>query len=430
MRIAYVCQTYPPEISGAAAFTQNLAEGMTARGHRVLVIAASDRGSAYAGDTPMLRLSRLRSYRNPMRKGQRFAPWPLHRMRQEFQTFAPEVVHVSDVLQAALAGVIATAERHVPSVLTTHQLPWFVSPHVPAIGGLRTAFEDSLWSYARWLARRYTSLVSPSHAVAEEVARRTGLLPQVISYGVQTQVFAPAKDPEVRADLRRSFGLDPDLPVILHVGQLHKVKKVDIVCQAAAAAIRQIGAQLVIVGDGPSRKGLEHLCARLGIRERAHFTGYVRVDAGLPDLYRLATLFVTASEIETQGLVLLEAAATGLPLVAVQTGCIPEIVHHKENGLLVPPGDVAAMGAAIASIVSDPDKQRVMGAASQVLAAQHKLTFTLDRYEALYRSLIDAQADPSRGESEGPRRLEDPETGALTARLSRCRGDGPGRERP
>ena len=123
-----------------------------------------------------------------------------------------------------------------------------------------------------------------------------------------------------------------------------------------------------MVGDGRQKKHLIQLCQDLEIEERVHFTGYVSIQQGLPELYRMATVFVTASEIETQGIVLLEAAASGLPLVAVNATCIPEIVYDDANGYLTKAGDIKAMSMSLTNILNDHQLATCMGKVSRALA--------------------------------------------------------------
>ncbi len=102
---------------------------------------------------------------------------------------------------------------------------------------------------------------------------------------------------------------------------------------------------------------------------------------------------VTASEMETQGLVLLEAAASGLPIVAIRATCIPEIVHDGVNGFLAEPGDVEGLSRGMNTLLSDESKAVSMGRASLSLARNHDDRFTIEAHEKLYRQLIEqAQA--------------------------------------
>jgi glycosyltransferase involved in cell wall biosynthesis len=102
-------------------------------------------------------------------------------------------------------------------------------------------------------------------------------------------------------------------------------------------------------------------CQSLGIGMRSHFPGFISTQDGLAEVYRLGTFFATASEIETQGLVLLEAAASGLPIIAARATCVPEIVRHGLNGYLAEPGDVEGLGRAMARVLSSPAEANAMG---------------------------------------------------------------------
>jgi glycosyltransferase involved in cell wall biosynthesis len=383
MKIAYLAQTYPPMISGQATVTQRLAEGMAARGHSVLVIAASEHRRAYIEEQANLRVVRLRSTGNPLRVGQRVLRWPWREVYEELLRFDPEVVHLHDPLHSALAGLHALRGRRVPTILTTHQLPWFVSNFIPA-GGLQKFTDASLWRYARWLCRTCDAVIAPTHTIAKIVGENTGCHPQVISNGMDLEAFYPQPSTaDERESLCVAYGLDPKLPIIVHVGQLNTQKQVDIVIRAAAQVMQNTDAQLLVVGDGKARNTLISLIRKLGIQSRSAFPGYVT--DRLPAVYRLGSVFVTASEIETQGLVLLEAMASGLPVVAAQATCIPEIVREGINGYLVPPKDVASFARRIEQVLRDPGD---MGAAGRSVALEHSFAATLERHEALYAGLI------------------------------------------
>jgi glycosyltransferase involved in cell wall biosynthesis len=146
-------------------------------------------------------------------------------------------------------------------------------------------------------------------------------------------------------------------------------------------------AHLLLVGDGREKAALVRLCKSLGIETRAHFPGFITTKQGLPEVYRLARLFVTASEIETQGIVLLEAAASGLPIAAVRATCIPEIVHHGENGFLSEPGDLNTMALSITTLLQNPALAKRMGQASHRLVQVHDQRTTMNLHENLYRQL-------------------------------------------
>lgn len=106
------------------------------------------------------------------------------------------------------------------------------------------------------------------------------------------------------------------------------------------------------------------------------------------EVYRTATMFATASETETQGIVLIEAAATGLPLVAVDAGAVRELCQHKKNGILCHPGDVAEMTDAMVKLLKNPELCERYGKESLEVAKMHDLNRTLQRFVEIYQEAI------------------------------------------
>ena len=398
MKIAYLAQTYPPMISGQSILTQRLAEGMAGRGHSVLVLAASEKGTPYIENKPNLRIVRLRSSKNPFRVGQRFLAWPWREVNLELLRFQPDLVHTHDPLLPALAGIYALRGMQIKTVMTAHQLPWFVSNGI-RFRPLRKITAKMLWSYSRWLCRQYDSLLVPTESIAKIVAEHTGIYPKAISNGMDLNAFTPQSVVSNEQNvLCKKFGLDPNRPIILHVGQLHAQKQVDLVVRASALAMESIDAQLLVVGDGKQREDLIRLAKDLGIYDRSAFPGYVSIADGLPEIYRLGSVFATASEIETQGLVLLEAMASGVPVVAADATCIPELVQDDVNGYLFPPQDVAVMAQRLLDILHDPQKAGRMGMAARATAEGHSFATTLENHERLYFRLLPAPAPAIRFE--------------------------------
>jgi len=192
--------------------------------------------------------------------------------------------------------------------------------------------------------------------------------------------------PDSETATRIRLGLPLNVPVILHVGRLDADKGVDKVIRATTPAIRESEAHLLIVGDGCHKTSLIQLCRKTGIEKQVHFSGFIPRNE-LPDIYRLANVFVTASEIETQGIVLLEAAASGLPIVAVDATCISEIVHDRFNGILVNLGDIHAFGEAVITLLNHTEEASKMGLNGRIIVSEHELQNTWILHENLYREM-------------------------------------------
>jgi glycosyltransferase involved in cell wall biosynthesis len=275
----------------------------------------------------------------------------------------------------------------VPRILTVHQLPWFVSLFLPKF--LRSGIEALLWAYGAWLYRRFTAIVTPSQMIADLVARHTQAKPTSISNGVDTVRFNPNPTCVAEAEaLREKYSLDSQLPIILYAGRVDADKQVDLVMRAAALAMQHLQAQLLIVGDGKQLVAIKKIAEDLGIQSQSRFTGFVPVTGDLPGLYRLASVFITASEVEIQSSVVLEAAASGLPVVTVHASSMPEFVQDGLTGYLVPPKDTAALAARIVKLLQNPEQARSMGQAALEIAQAHSHAAAVTEHIQFYESLL------------------------------------------
>ena len=179
--------------------------------------------------------------------------------------------------------------------------------------------------------------------------------------------------------LRRQVG---EGPILMHISNFRRVKRVRDVVGTFAIVNKQIPSWLVMVGDGPDRPEAEDETRRLGIEDRVHFLG--KIDNVAP-LLASADLFLLPTSSESFGLSALEALASGVPVIGTNAGGMPEVVRNGETGYLCEVGDVAGMGAAALSILSDSRKWEAM---SELGAADARARFSLDeivsRYEHLY----------------------------------------------
>lgn len=392
MRIAYVCQSYPPMISGAAIFVKRLAEEMNARGHSIMVISASEKGTAEICQSREFKHVKLHSFKNPLRVGQMFTLWSRKPVRTHLSQFTPDVIHIHDALSLGISGVKCAQTMDIPVLLTLHQLPWFVAAYFPDLPGVRTFVVKVFWAYGDWLLKQYDHTIVATQTIAEEVHSQINIQPVVISSGIDLRQFSPAPGRVgERLYLCEKYGLDPSKPILLHAGRLDTDKNVTTLIRAAACALKRVEAQLLVVGDGCQRQAIEELCSNLGIGGLAHFLGFIYPEGDLPALYRLATVFATASELETLGAVVLEAMASGVPVVAFQATCIPELVEDSVNGYLIQPGDEGAMSDRMVALLSSPERALEMGRAGRELVKEHAIDNTILKHEQLYHQVIRAR---------------------------------------
>jgi N-acetyl-alpha-D-glucosaminyl L-malate synthase BshA len=179
---------------------------------------------------------------------------------------------------------------------------------------------------------------------------------EVITNFVNCDVYAPIKDQAVRAEGRKKLAA-PDEAILMHLSNFRPVKRVVDVVKIFARVAREMPAQLILIGDGPDRSAAEWLAHDLGIQCRVHFLGkQERVNELLP----LADILLMPSELESFGLVALEAMACKVPSIATRVGGIPELIDNGETGLLYEVGDVDGMAEGALSLLRDRERLNAM----------------------------------------------------------------------
>jgi glycosyltransferase involved in cell wall biosynthesis len=203
----------------------------------------------------------------------------------------------------------------------------------------------------------------------------------------------------------------PAAPRLVTVGRLIPIKGHDVLLRAFADARREVPAlELEVVGDGPLREQLQALARDLAVAQAVEFSG--RVAPAAP-AYERAAVVVVPSLGEGFGMVALEAAERGRAVVASAVGGLPEIVDDGRTGRLVPPGDGAALAAAIVELVTEPERVAELGEAARERAlGEFSLDRCADRIDALYRAALArrsrkrstaAAASSARTKSQGTR---------------------------
>jgi glycosyltransferase involved in cell wall biosynthesis len=289
-------------------------------------------------------------------------------VRQALRSAAPDLVHVSDVDPPAL---LAAWSLTVP-VVVTHHTPELRPPYNTVGRALRRL----AWGSRPFVV--FTSELDRETGVTRErIAReRTAVIP----LGIDLDRFAPR---EGDGRLRRELGLPPELPIVGTVGLLKRQKRHDLLVDAAVG----IDAAFVIAGEGPERGALERQIERLELGERVFLLGW-RDD--VPEVLADFDVFALSSDYEGMCLAVAEALAVGTPVVATWVGGVPQTVAHEETGLLVPPGNVPELAAAIKRVLDDPEEGRRLAAAGgEHVRRLYALDAMVAATVALYERLVE-----------------------------------------
>ncbi len=212
----------------------------------------------------------------------------------------------------------------------------------------------------------------------------------LIYNGVDAGAYHPATDAE-RSAARQLLGIaDADL-VFMAVGSLKPLKAFDLLIRAVAPALRaRAGARLVLVGEGPDRDALKTLTAERGIADQVVWAG-LRDDVDV--VLRAADVFALSSRTEALPTVVLEAMATGLPVVATRVGGIPELVEPEKSALLVPPNDEPDLGAALEKLAASPEMRRAFGARGRaIVESRFRLERMCEEREAFFEKIMGTSA--------------------------------------
>ena len=261
---------------------------------------------------------------------------------------------------------------------------WAGVPHVWHI-------REIVWQYAAlrrlelWLVRHWsTRIVVTSDAIAAMFDAPPGRPAQLVKVpnGIEADRFSPGDGSRVRRDL----GVLPEQPLVGTACRLDDWKGVDVFLDAAAEVARSHpAARFVVVGgpvigQEPYAEALKQQASRLGLDGRLHFTDWRYGPEDMPDVHRALDVFVLAStQPEPFGLVVIEAMATGKPVIATRQGGPMEIVQDGVTGLLVAPRDASALAAAIRSLLDDPARAHAMGDAGRRRALAE---YTTEKYIA------------------------------------------------
>ncbi|MBX6311518.1 MAG: glycosyltransferase family 4 protein [Isosphaeraceae bacterium] len=271
------------------------------------------------------------------------------RLRTVLRDLRPDVVHTHQI-GALFYGGPAARSVGVPLIVhTEHGKNYAERPRAQMLGRL-----------AGLLATRFFCV---SEDIAAEVrSHRIASRPKVhvVPNGIDTARFRQRGDVQA---LRRSLGIPPEAPVVGTIGRLDEIKRQDLLLRAfARAGVLIPEAHLLLVGDGPLMGELRTLAAGLRLGKRVHFAGYQEQ----PEHYlQVMDVFALTSRSEGMPLVVLEAWAAGVPVVASRVGGLPELIDEGQTGLLFAPGDECALAAALCGLLTDPGRARRLGEAGQ-----------------------------------------------------------------
>jgi 1,2-diacylglycerol 3-alpha-glucosyltransferase len=385
MRIGFFTDTYTPQINGVVTSIRLFSKALERQGHSVYIFAPTPRQPA---DGPhIVRIPSLPFVFQPeMRMASLYSQHAYTLVRRANL----DVIHSHDPFAVGIFGLAMAKRFRIPYVHTYHTLyPEYV--HYVWETRFTRAMAERL---SRDFCDQCDLVLAPSTKIERALIEWGVTSPvRTLPTGVDAGRFG-TRDIGREARLRERFGIPGDDRLLTFVGRLGKEKSVDVLIEAIAQ-VRTPGARLLLVGDGPYHEELSHHVAELHLEDRVTFTGYLQRE-DVVAAYGTSEALFFASTSETQGLVVAEAMAASLPVIAVDDLAVADAVSDGANGFLVGNGP-AGLADAADRLLGDAALAARMGAVSRQRAEDLSIDNQAAKLVAMYDDLLSSRPSPRRG---------------------------------
>lgn len=293
-------------------------------------------------------------------------------VRKTVRQVRPDCILAFYAIPFGLATILAGHHPRLPFILS------FMGRDVP---GPETPL---IWKYyARGVARFADRIIYISEYCRRALFDHQATRGKVVPLGVDTDRFSPVVS---RKAIRDRLGIPSEAILLISVQRLVRIKRIDLQLRAFRKVLDEgINAFLLVIGKGPEEQGLRRLAETLRLGSRVQFSGYVP-EAELPQFLSAADIFLFSSAYETFGVVLAQALASGLPIVAIANSAIPEVVDHKETGWICASPNEYALAEGVVALATDREQRLAYGAKGRTKALDR---YNWDLVAAEYGKVID-----------------------------------------
>jgi phosphatidylinositol alpha 1,6-mannosyltransferase len=377
VRIAYVTESFPPDVNGVAHTAVRVAEHLLSRGHQPLVIAPEPASGVPLPDRGFdFPIARVPSVGIPVYRGFRVG-LPGSRVMEALASHNADLVHLAGPFVLGARACSAALKLQLPMVAVyATDLPAYARAYHTGPAGQRLA-----WWWLRRIHNAVDRTLAPCTASAIDLRDHGVERVAVWARGVDCKRFDPAKR---SADLRAELAPGGEL-LVGYVGRLATEKRVDLLAEIGDLP----GVRLVIVGTGPAEAAIRRAVPT------ALFLGQ-HVGEELARIYASLDVFVHAGPHDTFGQTLQEAAASGLPVVAPAAGGPLDLVRDGTTGFLVAPGSAAALAGAVARLAADPVLRAAQGKAGRQMVLGRTWPVMCDELIGHYADVLEATGSSDR----------------------------------
>lgn len=363
MRILMISDVYFPRVNGVSTSIQTFRRELHALGHQVTLVVP-DYGVTHAGDdADILRIPSRQVLFDPedrlMRRG------AILELLPQLQGQGYDLVHIQTPFVAHYLGLRLAQALNVPVVESYHTFfEEYLFHYIPFLP--RAWLRAMARRFSRWQCNSVDGVVVPSTAMLE-VLRAYGVRSEaaIIPTGIELDEFHHGDG----AAFRRQHGIPPERPLLVFVGRVAFEKNIDFLLRMLVRVRQEVPeVLLVIAGHGPAVEHLHALAARLALQDHVLFIGYLSRGGELQACYAAGDIFVFASRTETQGLVLLEAMALGVPVVSTAVMGTRDVLHAGEGAIIAPEDELGFSGAVV-TLLRNGERRQALGEAARHYAA-------------------------------------------------------------
>jgi 1,2-diacylglycerol 3-alpha-glucosyltransferase len=382
VHILYVSDVYFPRVNGVSTSIQTFRRELGRLGHETTLVAPAYPPPCV--DQPGI--LRVASRYVPLDPEDRAMRWgPVNRLGDALAATRFDLIHIHTPFVAHYAGLRLARRWGIPVIATYHTLfEEYLAHYVPFAP--RRVMRALARRFSRSQCNALDAVVVPSTAMRETL-ERYGVTTRVeiVPTGIPLLEFSGGNGGRFRADQ----GIPPSQPVLAYVGRVAFEKNIEFLLRALVLVRRSVpDALLIVCGEGPALPSLRRLASELGLAEAVRFVGYLERSTRLLDCYRAADALVFASRTETQGLVLLEAMALGVPVVSTAVMGTRDVVGPG-RGALVAEDDERDFAAKAVRLLRDPALRERLAEDGREYARSWSAAALARRLEAVYWSLLE-----------------------------------------
>jgi 1,2-diacylglycerol 3-alpha-glucosyltransferase len=382
VNIGIFTDTFVPQINGVVTVVRNLQEGLTKKNHNVYVFTVN-----HPKAKPMDNVFRVSSIK--------FLNEPQHRIGLPFSAnimklakkMKLDIIHTHTEFSMWFQATFVAKRYKIPIVHTMHTM---YEEYVHYVPFLEYFAEGTIKSWVKMICKNAEAFIVPSQKAKEFLLRYNVYKPiEIIPNGVDLSKFykLPENNNPKIMEFRNKYGISARDKVLIFVGRLGKEKDISTLL-FILRKLTQINpyVKLLLVGDGPERKNLRSLSKEMEIEKNTIFTGYLSWPEEVSLAYNASDLAVVASHTESFGLMVPEAMACGLPVVAKNDPSFVHFIENGKNGFLCE--NKEKMTEVINSLINDDDKCSLMAEYSRHLAKKFSVEQNIQHTLELYKSII------------------------------------------